>query len=444
MDARIDVKAGSRPSGDEALPAEQMAQVAAALPGGVLFSPPFPNTTAAHRPPDEEWPLVGAWSYKGLPATGTAHVYRARGRSELQRPLIFADGFRYGPSDMPGLYDYLNTRYADGRSGLLDELQEQGYDVILLGFGERHTYIQANAGVAASCIFRANAQKIGGEPMAVGGISMGGLVTRYALARLEYNRMDHNTGVYFSLDSPHNGAWIPLILQQLAYFSEKYGEKPPPGQPSQADLIKSPAAQQLLWAWVPSEDYSGPVATASPLRGEFLQDLRDVGWFPQRPIKLGMASGRGDGTGNGVPAGAQVFDWNGPLGVNATALTQPDGGVDQYVGGKKLLWRTNSTTTAVPAHDGAPGGTLDSFKLVAEGLGVEIDPVFENTCFVPTISAVAASYDPVTWPMDLSTAANDLNPDQYDLDAFVCDETNSPHGQVTEPLASWLLDQLGK
>ncbi|MFC5182747.1 esterase/lipase family protein [Actinomadura harenae] len=444
MEARIDVKVGNKPSQDETLPESQIAQVEAALPTGVLFSPPYPNTTAAHRPPDLEWELIGAWSYQGLPATGTAHVYFGQGHSELRRPLILADGFRYGPSDMPGLYDYLNTPYTEGQPGLLDELRQRGHDVILLGFGERHTYIQANAGVAASCIFRAIAESVGDEDLTVGGISMGGLITRYALARLERNRMDHRTARYFSLDSPHNGAWVPLILQQLAYFSEKYGKKPEPGQPSQADLIKSPAAQQLLWAWVPSEDYSGPVATASPLRAQFLEDLRAVGWFPMRPIKLGMASGRGDGTGNGVPAGAQVFDWNGPLGVQATALTQPDGGVDQYIGGKKILWRANSTTTAVPAHDGAPGGTLDSFKLVAEELGIEIDPVFENTCFVPTISAVAASFDPVAWPMDLTTRANDLDPDQYDLDAFVCDETNSPHGLVTEPLATWFLNQLGK
>ncbi|MEV5570266.1 hypothetical protein AB0L06_09455 [Spirillospora sp. NPDC052269] len=444
MEARIDVKVGNKPTQDETLPDSQIAQVEAALPAGVLFSPPYPNTTAAHRAPDREWELTGAWSYQGLPATGTAHVYFGHGNSELRRPLIFADGFRYGPSDMPGLYDYLNSPYAAGRPGLLDGLQQEGYDVILLGFGERHTYIQANAGVAASCVYRANAERIGDERLVVGGISMGGLITRYALARLEHNGIDHETGAYFSLDSPHNGAWIPLILQQLAYFAEEYGEKPPPGEPSQADLIKSPAAQQLLWAWVPSLDYSGPVATASPLRAQFLDDLRAVGWFPNIPIKLGMASGRGDGTGNGVPAGSQVFDWSGPFGVQATALTQPDGGVDQYIGGKKVLWRTNSTTTAVPAHDGAPGGTLDSFKLVAEGLGVEIDPVFENTCFVPTISAVAADFDPVTWPMALSTPANGLTPDRYDLDAFVCDETNSPHGEVTEPLATWFLQQLAK
>lgn len=444
MEARIDVKAGSRPTQDETLPEDQIARVAAALPSGVLFSPPFPNTTAAHRSPNREWDLTGDWSHQGKVATGTAHVYFGAEHTGLEKPLIFADGFRYGKSDMPGLYDYLNTPFAAGRPGLLDELRERGYDVVLLGFEERHTHIQANAGVAAACISRANDEKAGGERLTVGGISMGGLVTRYALARLEHNDIDHETGHYFSLDSPHNGAWVPLILQQLAYFAEKYGEKPPPGEPSQADLIKSPAAQQLLWAWVPSETYSGPVTTASPLRAEFLDDLRAVGWFPNVPVKLGMASGRGDGIGNGVPAGATVIDWDGPFGVQATALTQPDGGVDQYIGGKKVLYRTNSTTTAVPALDGAPGGTLDSFKLVAEGLGVEIDPAFEHTCFVPAISAVAATYDPVTWPMALDTHVNGLNPDQYDLDAFVCDETNSPHGEVTEPLATWFLQQLEK
>ncbi|MEV4570112.1 hypothetical protein AB0K12_40715 [Nonomuraea sp. NPDC049419] len=47
-----------------------------------------------------------------------------------------------------------------------------------------------------------------------------------------------------------------------------------PSSPGQAALIRSPAAQQLLWAWVGSARYSGPVATAGPLRAEFLRDRR--------------------------------------------------------------------------------------------------------------------------------------------------------------------------
>ena len=39
---------------------------------------------------------------------------------------------------------------------------------------------------------------------------MGGLVTRYALAKLETENVEHQVGTYFSYDSPHQGAWIPI------------------------------------------------------------------------------------------------------------------------------------------------------------------------------------------------------------------------------------------
>ncbi|MET9177615.1 hypothetical protein ABZX88_05235 [Kitasatospora aureofaciens] len=80
----------------------------------------------------------------------------------------------------------------------------------------------------------------------------------------------------------------------MAYFFEKLTPAEP-GRPGQADLIRSPAAQQLLWAWVPDAKYSGEVATASRLRTEFVRELADLDNFPRRPRLLGVANGRGTG-----------------------------------------------------------------------------------------------------------------------------------------------------
>jgi triacylglycerol esterase/lipase EstA (alpha/beta hydrolase family) len=52
----------------------------------------------------------------------------------------------------------------------------------------------------------AAAERTGGTPLVVGGLSMGGLVTRYALAMLERDNPEHEVGTYFSYDSPHRGA----------------------------------------------------------------------------------------------------------------------------------------------------------------------------------------------------------------------------------------------
>ena len=119
-------------------------------------------------------------------------------------------------------------------------------------------------------------------------------------ARAARRRGGRQTGTYLSWDSPRNGAWIPLILQQMAYFFERLTPAEP-GRPGQADLIRSPAAQQLLWAWVPDAEYSGEVATASRLRTEIVRELADLDNFPRRPRLLGVANGRGDGTGRPPP-----------------------------------------------------------------------------------------------------------------------------------------------
>ncbi|GHU73458.1 hypothetical protein FACS189413_17850 [Bacteroidia bacterium] len=65
-----------------------------------------------------------------------------------------------------------------------------------------------------------NKAKTGGisNPNVVIGISMGGLIARYALRSMELypnNYGYHDTWKYFSLDSPHKGANLPLGLQGM-------------------------------------------------------------------------------------------------------------------------------------------------------------------------------------------------------------------------------------
>jgi hypothetical protein len=207
---------------------------------------------------------------------------------------------------------------------------------------------------------------------------------------MERDGEDHQAETYLSYDSPLNGAWIPLILQQMAYFFEDFssGEA---GKPKQADLIRSPAAQQLLWGWVENSRYSGPVAIASPLRGELLAELKDLGWFPARPRKLGVANGTANGTGRDIPPGELAFDWKAPLSIaSATARIQPAYGERQRVGGMHFIPQLRrSSTTAVPPFDGAPGGTLASHGLVADVLKAEIEDRYRIGCFVPSVSAIA-------------------------------------------------------
>ncbi|MEV4580783.1 hypothetical protein AB0K16_46895 [Nonomuraea jabiensis] len=433
---RIDVESRAQ-SVRNSLTEEQSERISDALgEQGIWFATPHPGVSEAPRP-DRVWELVGDKPHLGRTATGRAAIHLADGHTALTRPLILADGFGYGPSDLDALWAHFNSERSPG---FLDQLRTMGIDVILLGFDQRQTYLQANAAVAVTCVQRAIQERQGDLPLVVGGVSMGGMVTRYALARMETEGADHQTDKYFSYDTPHLGAWIPLVLQQLAYLHESL--EPNANGPGQAELIRSPAAQQLLWAWVENEDYSGPVTTASPLRTEFLDDLRRVGWFPIRPYKLGLANGVGDGTGRDLPPGTPVFDLHyDPL--QLTARIQPDMGQLQNVGTVKFGAPTwTSATSHVAAFDGAPGGTLDSWGRVADAIGLPVQERFRHSCFVPAVSAIALARDPYHWQTDLYRDLTELPKDETFLDAFCCDTANTEHGNVSEVLIDWFLEQL--
>ncbi|MFD0276828.1 esterase/lipase family protein [Kitasatospora sp. NPDC127111] len=429
QEARIDVDLTLK--GGESQPSEaELAELGASLSPEVWFTTPRAAEGDARRDPDITWELP----------YGEAAVYLANPKFGLKRPFLFADGFNYGPSDLPGLFGYFNTPY-DGKPGFFDQLRQHGIDVILIGFDERHTRIQTNAETVTAAVMRAVAERVGDAPLTVGGVSMGGIVTRYALAKMESDGIDHQTATYLSYDSPHNGAWIPLILQQMAYFFEDF-TPPGPSGAKQADLIRSEAAQQLLWAWVENSKYSGPVATSSPLRKEFLDDLARVGNFPRRPRLLGVSNGRRDGIGLPLPAGEVAFDWQALI-ASATARFQPERGEKQRIGGMHLgLALRRSTTTEVPALDSAPGGTMDSFGKVADALKAKIADDHRSGTFVPAVSAAALNFDPVQWPVNPTLSITDADLADGHLDEVAFDTDNTEHSHISPVLIDWILDRI--
>lgn len=430
-EARIDVETTMSQT-DEKPSAEQIAQFARNLPKGPWFGTPMAAARARDRQPRATLALRSARPYRREVAEGEAAVYLADGHDELERPFIFADGFNYGRSDLPGLFAHFSVFF--------EQLLAAGIDVVLIGFEQRHTHIQANAGVVISAINEVITQRRGEEQLVVGGVSMGGIITRYALAEMESQGQDHQTRTYVSWDSPHNGAWIPLVLQQLAYFFEFMPAGP--GKIKEAELIRSPAAQQLLYAWIPDAVHEGPVATSSELRTQFLSELDEFGGFPQRPHKLGVANGTGNGTGRDLPPGAEVFKQQLPPLFYAQAIFQPDGGEHQPIGEMRALGQVRrGFTSYVPGLDGVPGGTLDSFGKIAEALSADIPDMYKLSCFVPSVSAVALDFDPAMWDINPYEKV-ELAGERSALDEFKCDTENTLHSQVTGPLTDWLAMRL--
>ena len=383
------------------------------------------------------------WELQG----GTAWVWPAPGRDWLERPVIIADGFGAAASDLAEWRPLFGESGSTGVHHWGSQLHDAGRDVIVLGYDSRTAPIRSNAEVAIECVSRAAAEQQGEEPLVVGGLSMGGLVTRYALALMETQGRDHRTGTYFSYDSPHRGAWIPLSLQVFAHFLSGLGdlvadEEKKEQLKSLQRLINSDAARELLWKHTATHlGGVGPSFQDDVRRAEFVEALGRVGSFPARPRLLGVANGRGDGQGLPVTAGADNLVWpRKPFGPGATLAAQQEG-ADRLVATLHRIASDPVTvrTSGIPALDGAPGGTLDSFGIAAAALGeagYEATAAFPDVCFVPVASAVDLAD-----PGDPYAPVDGLDPETSGLSEFRVASRNERHTLLTDELCTWLTDR---
>ncbi|MFE7647560.1 esterase/lipase family protein [Streptomyces phaeoluteigriseus] len=370
-------------------------------------------------PEHEEWQLPNGFTW----------VFPGEGNRGLVRPVIMADGFNLGRSELDKLYQGLEGDYP-----FITELRRRGRDVILLGFEERSASILDNARAAEAAIMRAIAEQVGDARLVVGGFSMGGIVTRYALARMERQRMEHRTALYFSYDSPHRGASIPVGVQAFSHFI--------PFPNAFAKQMDSPAARQMLWRHYDKE--TGKVGVA-PERTEFLDALGRVGNWPQIPVKVAVANGRADGVGLPDVKPGDVALRIDRIYPGTTFYTQAQGDdvTVAYLNRRFPEAEKTVTTNGFPEVDGAPGGTLHTYKILADAmrkLGGTVDLRHEKVCFVPSVSAVAIR--DVETQEDLYTPISELVAEESELDDFFCSPTTTEHTAITAELCTWLMNRL--
>lgn len=402
-------------------------------PGARSSFPPAPE-------PHAKWPLAG----------GTAWVYYSPlNRRQLINPVILSDGFSGGSTNLDQLWHGLEE---NGDYRFISELHATGRDVIILGYTDRTASITANADTVIDCIRRAIDERVGRAKLAVGGFSMGGLVTRYALAKMEQDPTlpDPETSLYFSYDTPHQGAWFPVALQAFMHFAtDNWGDNPILGPVLRqfSGLLNSPAAKEMARWHIGKVDQTPEQASE---RVAFLKALDEVGGWPRNARKVGVANGVDTGTGNGVKAGVTAVRCDGDTLHDTWLKTQAQGDQEvarlQETDGEPVSVRTSG----LPDMDGAPGGLFTmpspqgdpgSFGLAAllmSLLGNTVDPgVITTSCFIPAISAVAvgdindpkALYQPIT-------------PDGGDLDAFLCAGRNEGHTTMTEELGMWIVNEI--
>lgn len=246
---------------------------------------------------------------------------------KVRKPIIVIDG--YDPQDqrkIVRLYDdYLNNA---SRYKFADELRSKGYDIVVLNFpvyvntlGKEvdggTEYIERNAFVLVELINKLKQELIDNnstEKIKIVGPSMGGLISRYALAYMEKNSMPHNTDMWISFDAPHNGANISIGAQRFLQYFAGTGNK---GAKDALDhSLDNPAAKQLLLHHFKS---TSALAQGAPgFRDRFVTALTTNGiansngvidGFPTIPRKVSIADGSLNGTlQTGVGACQKALD----------------------------------------------------------------------------------------------------------------------------------------
>ncbi|MFF2957850.1 esterase/lipase family protein [Streptomyces sp. NPDC057963] len=393
----------------------------ALAPGPRLDAEPH---SALPLPPSSVWDLPG----------GTAWVYYGEGNRGLVRPVIFADGFNTGPSSLDFSWEIMEF----GDYALISELRRRGHDVILLGFHERSASILDNSKTAQAAIMQAVAERQGDTPLAVGGLSMGGLVTRHALAKMESQDIDHQTALYFSYDSPHRGAWIPIALQAFAHYIKDLDSR-------FSDQINSPAARQLLWRHIGKWDGT---PDRSDERAAFLAEMRSIGEWPRRPRRIAVANGTGDGVGTDVRPGELALEGKGLSVLGTKLYTQAPGDSELVAKLRVVTLKANEVRrSGLPSIDGAPGGSLEGFGILADAfnalspvLGFKTDVRIRSHCFVPAVSAV--DIRDLDTDEELYANISALPQEDSGLDEFRLASRNEGHTLVTQELCTWLLDRL--
>lgn len=195
-------------------------------------------------------------------------------KTKLRRPFIVCDGFDPNDSknyytssndevDGRGMYEILNGNPSKNEkdpkrpsANLVSKLQARGYDLVFVNFLDGAGDIPSNAealrGFLNDIINNKYRDEKTEEAILVGP-SMGGLITRYALSKMEEQGEEHYIRQWISFDSPHKGANVSIGFQWLInYFSKIHTggigklEDAKEQFSDIIDMINLPAAKQMV------------------------------------------------------------------------------------------------------------------------------------------------------------------------------------------------------
>ncbi len=172
--------------------------------------------------PSNDWHIIPTSNHSGATVT----IALGCGKTQLTKPLIILE-----PFDPLNDFNYSETllkliRYEETKE-LLEELEAQGYDLVYIDYNNGGDFIERNTALFKQILNEINTLKHANgstDANMVLGISMGGVIGHLGLKQLENENIDHETDVFFSLDAPHKGAYVPrsiqLLMKQLESISQ--------------------------------------------------------------------------------------------------------------------------------------------------------------------------------------------------------------------------------
>ncbi|MDQ3072914.1 MAG: T9SS type A sorting domain-containing protein [Bacteroidota bacterium] len=164
-------------------------------------------------PPDE------VWNFSNI----EVGVYRACGHDSVTKPLIVLSGI--DPLEQTSIEELYDEIIRDSTHHLAI-LRNYEYDYLIVDWKNSTRDMRENAEAVIELLEYLKCNVAGDEQYVIIGKSMGGVIGRYALTKMETQnyidsattcdttrRQMHNTRLFITLDAAHDGAFIPLASQ---------------------------------------------------------------------------------------------------------------------------------------------------------------------------------------------------------------------------------------
>lgn len=420
----------------------QTLQMEATLADGSVLSGSAPLEVVALATPDPTETL--------LLSKAKLYTYKSGAHAGYRSPVLVVEGFDLDNSmDWDALYAILN------KEQLVESLLSYGRDLAVVDFNDATTNIYTNAENVMEAIRFLNTYRFNAsDKFTVIGASMGGLVTRYALDRMEANPAlygSHAVDTWISFDSPQEGANIPLGIQEFfSFFGGFAGDY--------SDLaaaleyrkkIDTVAAQQMLLCHYKNTNTQ---AGRSPGYASFETQMHGYG-YPANCKKVAITNGSKFGLRHAFSPGELIVYWNHEsFSVDITSriyalYNAPTPAKPVYYGWfnpwdfwGQVDYEATQNRYYPYSVDNASGGTRASFQELFDTLPSNMKDAddtcaYADHCFIPTTSALGLPNE----YMELSLASNPSVLALTPFDEIHCAVTNESHIDINTSNKRWFM-----